>query len=60
MAVSLLAVTNHAVKRVFPEPDPARRAKLLPLRAAANNLSRCEKHFRALAVTRQSGLFQDL
>jgi hypothetical protein len=50
MVVSLLAFTNHAVKRLLPEVDPARPAKLIPLRAAANNLSRSEKHFRALGV----------
>ena len=49
MVVSLLAVTNHAVKRALPEVDPARPAKLMPLRAAANNLSRCEGRLRALA-----------
>jgi hypothetical protein len=52
MVVSLLPVTNHAVKRALPEVVPARRVKLMPLRAAANNLSRCEKHFRAFAVIR--------
>jgi hypothetical protein len=30
---------------------------LIPLRAAVNNLSRCEGHFRALAVTRPHGFF---
>jgi len=50
MVVSLLAVTNHAVKRALPEVGPARPAKLMPLRAAANDLSRCEEHLRALGV----------
>ena len=53
MVVSLLAVTNHAVKRALPEVDPARPPKWMPLQVAANNLSRCEKHFRALGVYRQ-------
>ena len=50
MGVSLLAPTNHAVKRALPEVYPTQPAKLIPLRAAANNLSRCEGHFRALGV----------
>jgi len=53
MVVSLLAVTNHAVKRALPEVYPTQPAKWIPLRAAANNLSRCEGHSRALAVHRQ-------
>ena len=56
LVVSLLAVTNHAVKRALPEVYPTQPAKLIPLRAAANNLSRCEGRFRALAVYRQLGL----
>jgi len=52
MVVSLLAVAKHAVN-ALPEVDPTQPAKLIPLRAAANNLSRCEGHFRALAVHRQ-------
>jgi hypothetical protein len=56
MVVSLLAVAKHAVKHALPEVDPTQPAKLIPLRAAANNLSRCEGHFRALAVTWPSGL----
>jgi hypothetical protein len=52
MVVSLLAVTNHAGKRALPEVDPTQPAKLIPLRAAANNLSRSEGHFRAFPVYR--------
>jgi hypothetical protein len=52
--VNLLAVTNHAVKGALPEVDPTQPTKLIPLRAAANNLSRCEGHFRALHARRQS------
>jgi len=52
MVVSLLAVTNHAVKRALAEVYPTQRAELIPLRAAANNLSHCEKHFRAFPVLR--------
>ena len=55
MVVSLLAVIYHAVKGELPEVDPTQPAKLIPLRAAANNLSRCEGHFRALGVYRQLG-----
>ena len=55
MVVRLLAVTNRAVKRALPEVDPTQPAKLIPLRAAANTLSRCEGHFRALGVYRQLG-----
>jgi len=55
MVASLLAVTNRAVKRALPEVDPAQPADLIFLRAAANNLSRCEGHFRALAVIRATG-----
>ena len=46
MVVSLLAVTNHAEKRALHEVYPTQLAKLIPLRAAANSLSRCEEHFR--------------
>lgn len=55
MVVSLLAVAKRAVKHALPEVDPTQPAKLIPLRAAANNLSRCEGHFRALRVYRQLG-----
>jgi hypothetical protein len=54
MVVSLLAVAKHAVN-ALPEVDPTQPAKLIPLRAAANNLSRCEGHFRALGVTGNLG-----
>jgi hypothetical protein len=50
MVVSLLAVTNRSVKRALRELDPTQPAKLIHLRAAANNLSGCEGHFRALGV----------
>jgi len=53
MVVSLLAVTNRAVKRALPEADPTQPAELIPLRAAANNLNRCEGRFRASGVYRQ-------
>lgn len=52
MLVSLPAVAKHAVKHALPEVDPTQPAKLIPLRAAPNNLSRCEGHFRALGVYR--------
>lgn len=52
MVVSLLAVTNRAVKRALRELDPTQPAKLIHLRAAANNLSGCEGHFRALGIQR--------
>jgi len=58
MVVSLLAVTNPAIKRALPEVYPTQPAKLTPLRAAANNLSRCEGHCRALAVYRGLNSFQ--
>jgi hypothetical protein len=45
-----LAVTDRPVKRALPEVDPTQPANLIPLRAAANNLSRFKGHFRALAV----------
>ena len=54
--MSLLAVTNHAVKRALPEVDPTQPAKLIPFRGAANNLSRCEGHLRALAVYQSHSL----
>ena len=50
MVVRLLAVTNHAVKRGLPEVDPTQPTKLIPLRAAANNLSRCEGLLGVLPV----------
>jgi len=50
MAVSLLAVAEHAVKHALAEVDPTQPAKLIPVRAAANNLNRREGHFRALGV----------
>ena len=53
MAVSLLAVAKHAVKHALPEVDPTQPAKLIPLRAAANNLSRCVGQFRAFAAIQQ-------
>jgi hypothetical protein len=54
MVVGLLAVTNRAVKRSLTEVYPTQPAKLIPLRSAANNLSRHEGHFRALGVNRRS------
>ena len=60
MVVSLLAVTNRAVKRALPEADPTQPAKLIPLLAAANNLSRCEGHFRAFPVIRPCACLEDV
>ena len=50
MVVSLVALAKHAVKHALPEVDPTQPAKLIPSRAAANNLSNCEGHFRALGI----------
>jgi hypothetical protein len=50
MVARLFAVTKHVVEGALPGVDPAQPAKLIPLRAAANNLSRCEGHFRPLPV----------